>query len=51
MKNDWIAGVHELWREWQKWARLSRVLSRKGAEDWTSGRIYVAVVQVIMLYK
>ena len=42
--------VHNLWRAHQKWARLSRVLSREGADAQTLGRIYVAVVKVVMMY-
>ena len=34
-----------------KWARLSWVMSREGADAWTLGRIYVAVVQAVMLYR
>ena len=29
---------------------MYRVLSREGADAWTLGRIYVAVVQVVMIY-
>ena len=30
--------------------RLARVLIREGADAWTSGQIYLAVVQSVMLY-
>ena len=42
--------VHKIWREWQKWEHLSRVLIREGADAHTLGIIYVAVFQVVMLY-
>ena len=34
------AVVHNLWRAHQKWARLSRVLSREGSDARTLGRIF-----------
>ena len=33
-----------------KWERLTRVLSREGADARTSGQIYLSVVQSIVLY-
>ena len=48
--DDWPAVVHNLQRERQKWARLYRVLRREGAYAQTPGRIYVLVVQVVMMY-
>ena len=45
------AVVHNIWRGRQKWARISRVLSREGADARTSGRIYMTVVQAVMLYR
>ena len=42
--------VRNLHREEQKWARLSRVLVREGADARTSGIIYVVVVQAVLLY-
>ena len=47
--NDWSAVVHNLWRERQKWAHLSRVLSREGTDDLNLGSFYVAMVLVIVL--
>ena len=43
--------VHNLWREQQKWVRLFRVFIRKGYITQTLGNIYVAVVQVVMIYR
>ena len=34
----------------QKWARLTRVLSREGADGRTLGQIYLAVLQLVLLY-
>ena len=48
--NDWPEVVRNLWRAWQKWERLTRVLSRGGADARTSGQIYLSVVQSFMLY-
>ena len=46
----WTAVVNNLWRERQKWARLTKVLIREGGYAWTLGKICLAVVQLIMLY-
>ena len=48
--NDWIAVVHNLWRERQEWARFSRVLRRECADAWTSGRIYLVAAQAVLMY-
>ena len=45
MKDDWPAVVSNLQKESWKWVRLTRVMGREGAEEWTSGHIYLAVVQ------
>ena len=42
--------VHNLRRAHKKWTRMSQVLSGEGADAWTLGRIYVVVVQYIILY-
>ena len=47
---EWPVVVHNLWQSRQKWAHMSSVLSREGADARTSGRIYVAVVNVVLLY-
>ena len=51
LDKDWPAVLHNLWWARNKWARLSRVLSREGADARTSGRIFVAVVQTVLLYR
>ena len=47
---DWPEVFKNLWREHKKWARMTRVLSREGADARTLGQIYLAVVQSVMLY-
>ena len=49
--DDWTAVVHNLQISRQKWVWLSRVLRREEADSWTLGKIYVAVVHVVMLYR
>ena len=34
----------------QEWARLTKILSREGADARISGNIYLAVVQLVLLY-
>ena len=48
--SDWTTVVLNLHREQQKWAQLSRVLGKEGTDARTVGRIYMAVVQVVILY-
>ena len=48
--NEWALVVSNLWRPRHKWARLTRVLSRDGADERTSGQIYLAVVKLVMFY-
>ena len=42
--------MRNLQRERHNWDQLSRVLVREGADTPMSGRIYVAVVQAVLLY-
>ena len=49
-ENDCPVVVHNLQRPWQKWYRLDQVLSREGEYAHTSGQIYLAVVQEVILY-
>ena len=44
-ENDWPAVVRNLRRARQKWARMTRVLSREGADDMKLEHIYLAVAQ------
>ena len=48
--DNWLAVLHNLWRAKYKWARLTRVLSREGADARTLGHIYLAVVQSVIIY-
>ena len=48
--NNCQAVVINLWHARQKWARLTRVLIREGADARTLGHIYLAVVQLVMIY-
>ena len=48
--DDWPAVVNNLQISWRKWVRLTRVLIREGVDAWTSGQIYLAVVQLVMIY-
>ena len=49
--NNWPAVISNLWRERHNWLRLTRVLSREGADDRTSVQIYLAMVQLVMMYR
>ena len=42
--------VRNLWHASQKWARLTRVLSREGADARTLVKIYLTVVQSFLIY-
>ena len=48
--NNWLEVVRNLRRVRHKWERLTQILSRKGADAHDLGRIYITVVQLIMLY-
>ena len=48
--NNWPEVFKNLRRAWHKWARLNRVLIREGVDARTSGHIYLAVVQLVMIY-
>ena len=48
---DWPAMVRNLRRTRQKWAQLTQILSREGADAQTLGHIYLAVVQLVLLYR
>ena len=42
--------VNNLFRARQKWEQLTWVLSRESADARTLGQIYLAVVQLVMIY-
>ena len=48
---DWTAVVRNLRKARRKWERLMRVMSRERADARTSVQIYLAVVQLVLLYR
>ena len=46
---EWTAVVHNLWRELQKWKRLTRLLIMDGEDAWTLRQIYLAVIKPVMI--
>ena len=49
--DEWPAVVHNLRMARSKWARLSWLLRREGADARTLGMFYVAVVQAVLIYR
>ena len=47
--NDWVAVVGNLGKARKSWGRLSRILSREGADPKVSGIFYKAVEQAVLL--
>jgi hypothetical protein len=50
MDDDWPAIYSNLSKARQCWVMISRVLSCKGADPWTSAMFYKAIVQSTLLY-
>ena len=48
--NGWLAVLGNLGKAWKSWGRLSRVLSREGADPKVSGNFYKAVAQAVLLF-
>ena len=48
---DWTALVRNLRKARRKWERLMRVMSRERADARTLVHIYLAVVQLVLLYR
>ena len=48
--DDWPSVVRNLWRSRQKWAWLTHILIRERSDAHTLGHIYLAVVQLVLLY-
>ena len=48
--DNWLAVVHNIRRARQTWTCMTQVLSKEGADARTSGQIYLAVVQSVLLY-
>ena len=51
MDDNWTAMVRNLRRARKKWEQLSRLLGREVVDAWNSGRIYVAVVRAVLMYR
>ena len=47
--DDWTKVVGNLHKERKRWGRLSRILSREGADLMVSGHFLKAVTQVVLL--
>jgi hypothetical protein len=50
LDSDWPAVYYNLKKARKRWARISRVLTREGADTRVSGMFYKAVVQSVLLY-
>ena len=48
--NEWLAVVGNLGKSRKSWGRLSRILSREGADPKLSGNFYKAVAQAVLLF-
>ena len=48
--DDWPAVVGNLVKARKSWGRLSRILSREGADKRVSGNLFKAVVQAVILF-
>ena len=48
--DDWIAVVGNLGKARKSWGRLSRIMSREGADLKVSGNFYKAVYQAVLLF-
>ena len=48
--NNWPAVEWNLWRARGKWGWLTKILGREGSYKRTAGRLYVAVVQAVLLF-
>ena len=49
-ENDWLAVVGNLGKARKSWGRLSRILSREGADPKLSVNFYKAVSQAVLLF-
>ena len=48
--DDWLAVVDKLWKARSRWAYLSRILGREGADPWNSVNFDKAVVQANIFF-
>ena len=49
-EDDWIAVLDNLGKARDSWGRLSRILSREGADPKVLGNFYKAVAQAVLLF-
>ena len=47
-EDNWPSLVRYLYKAQRKWVRLTRIFIREGADTWTLGQIYFAVVQSVL---
>ena len=50
LDDNWPVVVRNLRKERKRWARMSIILGRKGADPQTSGIFYKGVVQATLLF-
>ena len=48
--NDWPVVEQNLWRARVKLGHLTKILRREGVDKRTEGRLYLAVVQAVLLF-
>ena len=48
--NDWLVVVGNIGKAPKSWGRLSRILSREGADPKVLGNFYKAVAQAVFLF-
>ena len=49
-EGNWAEVEWNLWRAWGKWGRLMKIFGREGADNRTTGRFYMEVVQAVLLF-
>ena len=50
-EDDWPAVERNLWRARVKWGRLAKILGREGEDSIKAGKLYMVVVQAMILFK
>ena len=49
-KDDWPVVITNICKSRKTWSHLDRIFGWEGADTWTSGNFYIAVVQTILLF-
>ena len=49
--DDWPAVEPNLWRARGKWGRLVKILGREGADSIKAGKLYMVVVQEVIIFE